>query len=80
MGEVEEKKLVSLRARSVWRWYHSTNEISPWNEGEAEWEVEEKETGERQSFLPHGNAMGECAGTSRVTTGSYSEFGGKGAD
>jgi hypothetical protein len=57
---------------------YPTNEMSPWNEGEAEWVVEEKETGERQSFLPHGNAMGERA--SRVTMGSYSEFGGKGAD
>lgn len=59
---------------------HSTNETSPSNEGEAEGVVEEKETGERQSFLPHGNAMGECAGTSRVTIGSYSEFGGKKAE
>lgn len=42
--------------------------------------VEEKETGKRQSFLPHGNAMGERAGTSRVTIGDYSEFGGKEAD
>lgn len=59
---------------------HSTNEISPWNEGVAERVVEKKETGERQSFLPHGNAMGECAGTSRVTSEGYSEFGGKKAE
>jgi hypothetical protein len=42
--------------------------------------VEEKETDEKQSFLPHGDAMGERAGTSRVTIGSYSEFGNKEAE
>jgi hypothetical protein len=42
--------------------------------------VEEKESGGKQSFLPHGDAMGERAGTSRVTIGSYSEFGNKEAE
>lgn len=77
--EKRKKKLICERAASGAA-NHSTNEMSPWTEGEAERVVKEKETGEKQSFLPHGDAMGERAGTSSVTIGSYSEFGNKEAE